>query len=36
MRFKKSLAKDDDGNDLYIDFLLNKFKQEFEQLESLS
>ena len=36
MRYKKELAKDDDGNDLNIDFLLNKFKQEFDQLENLS
>ena len=36
MRYKKELAKDDEGNDLYIDFLLNKFKNEFDQLESLS
>lgn len=36
MRFKKELAKDDDGHDLNIDFLMKKFKNEFEQLATLS
>ncbi len=30
MRFKKELKKDDDGADMHIDFLMEKFKREFD------
>lgn len=30
MRFKKELQKDDEGQDMHIDFLMAKFKKEFD------
>ena len=30
MRFKKALAKDDDGKLLHLDFLMEKFEKEFD------
>ena len=30
MRFKKALAKDDDGKLLHLDFLMDKFEKEFD------
>ena len=36
MRFKKELKKDDEGNDLHIDFLMQKFEKEFDQQSLLS
>ena len=30
MRFNRELRKDDDGQDVHIDFLMSKFKKEFD------
>ena len=30
MRFKKTLAVDEDGKPLHLDFLMEKFKKEFD------
>ena len=30
MRFKRELQKDEEGQDLHIDFLMAKFKAEFD------
>ena len=36
IRFKRELQKDDDGNDMHIDFLMEKFKKEFDSQIELS
>ena len=30
MRFHRELEKDDDGQEVHIDFLMSKFKKEFD------